>query len=85
MKPDQKISLVISTTRGTDRFDFLGTTKIEEVIHEVRNHFGLAGDGQFALVRKESGEPLEPVGRTLASFELKDGEELVLTGGGVNV
>ena len=36
MKPDQKISLVISTTRGTDRFDFLGTTKVEEVIHEVR-------------------------------------------------
>ena len=56
-----------------------------EVIHEVRNHFGLAGDGQFALVRKESGEPLEPVGRTLASFELKDGEELVLTGGGLQV
>ena len=85
MKPDQKLSLVISTTRGTDSFEFLATTKIDEVIHEVREHFGLAGDGQFALVRKASGKPLEPVGRPLASFDLKDGEELVLTGGGVNV
>ncbi|WP_419167801.1 hypothetical protein [Candidatus Palauibacter sp.] len=85
MKPDEKLSLVISTTRGTHSFEFLGTTKIDEVIHEVRDHFGLAGGGEFALVKKDSGEQLEPVGRTLASFRLKDGEALVLTGGGVNV
>ena len=84
MKPDQKISLVISTTRGTHTFEFLGTAKVEEVIHAVREHFELTGGGQYVLVKKASGEPLDP-DRRLASLELKDGEELVLTGGGVNV
>ena len=83
MKP-HKISLVIRTTRGTDSFEFLTTTKVEEVIHEVRKHFGLTGDGQFALVMKDSGEQLKPGGATLASFGLKDKDELVLTGGGAN-
>ena len=85
MKPDTTLSLVISTTRGTHTFDFEQTTKVDEVIQSVREHFGLAGDGQFALVRKDSGTPLEPVDRPLVSFKLQDGDELVLTGGGVNV
>ena len=84
MKP-HKISLVIQTTRGTASFEFLTTTKVEEVIHGVRQHFDLTGDGQFALVRKDSGEQLRPDDATLASLELKDKDELVLTGGGVNV
>ena len=84
MKP-HKISLVIQTTRGTDSFEFLTTTKVEEVIHEVRERFKLTGGGQFALVKKDSGEQLKPGGATLASFDLKDKDELVLTGGGVNV
>lgn len=84
MKP-HKISLVIHTTRGTDSFEFLTTTKVEEVIHAVREHFKLTGGGQFALVMKESGEQLKPGGATLASFNLEDKDELVLTGGGVNV
>ena len=84
MKPDQKISLVISTTRGTDTFEFLGSTKVEEVIHEVRERFELTGGGQYALVEKASGDPLDP-DRPLASLKLKDGDQLVLTGGGVNV
>ena len=84
MKP-HKISLVIETTRGTDTFEFLTSTKIEEVIHKVRQHFELNGGGQFALVLKESGEQLKPNGAPLASFELRDKDVLVLTGGGVNV
>ena len=84
MKPD-KISLVISTTRGTHSFEFLTTTKVDEVIQKVRDHFELTGDGQFALVRKDSGEPLEPADNPLSSFELENKDELVLTGGGVNV
>ena len=84
MKPDEKISLVISTTRGSDTFVFLGTTKVEEVIHAVREHFGLTGSGQYVLVVKASGDQLDP-NRTLASLKLKDGEELVLASGGVNV
>ncbi len=83
-KPDEKISLVISTTRGTDTFEFLGTTKVEEVIHAVRERFELTGAGEYALVEKASGEQLDP-DRPLASLKLKDGDELVLTGGGVNV
>lgn len=83
-KPDEKISLVISTTRGTGTFEFLGTTKVEEVIHAVREHFGLTGGGQYALVEKASGEGLDP-NCPLASLKVKDGDELVLTGGGVNV
>ena len=58
MKP-HKMSLVIHTTRGTDSFEFLTSTKVEEVIHEVRQRFELTGDGQFALVMKESGEPAQ--------------------------
>lgn len=85
MKDDKNLSLVISTTRGTDTFDFPKTTKVEEAITVVRNHFELTGDGQFALVKKDSGEPLEPLDRPLVSFNLEDGDELVLTGGGVNV
>lgn len=85
MKPDEKISLVISTTRGTGRFDFQLTTTVKEVIQQVRKYYELGGDAKFALVGKDSGVRLEPVEYTLAKFELKDGEELVLTGGGVNV
>ena len=85
MKDDTILSLVISTTRGTDTFEFPKTTKAEEVIRQVRDHFELTGDGQFALVNKDSGEPLEPIDRPLVSFKLEDGDELVLTGGGVNV
>ena len=85
MKNDKTLSLVISTTRGTHTFDLPKTTKVEDAIKVVRDHFELTSDGQFALVKKDSGEPLEPVDRPLVSFKLKDGDELVLTGGGVNV
>ena len=80
-----KISLVIQTTRGTDSFEFPTTTTVKEVIHEVRKHFDLTGGGQFALVRKDSGEQLKPGDAALAKFDLKDKDEFVLTGCGVNV
>lgn len=80
-----KISLVIQTTRGTANFEFATTTTVKEVIHLVREHFGLTGGGQFALVRKDSGEQLKPDNDALAKFDLKEKDELVLTGGGVNV
>lgn len=84
MKP-HKISLVIQTTRGTAIFEFLTTTNVKEVIHDVRKRFELTGDGQFALVMKDTGEQLKPDNATLEKFDLKDKTELVLTGGGVNV
>lgn len=84
MKP-HKISLVIQTTRGAADFEYLTTTKVEEVIHDVRKHFELTGDGEFALVVKDTGEQLKPDDAALAKFDLKDKTELVLTGGGVNV
>lgn len=84
MKPHE-ICLVIQTTRGTDSFEFPTTTTVKDVIHEVRKHFDLTGGGQFALVRKGSGEQLRPDNDALVKFDLKDKDELVLTGGGVNV
>lgn len=85
MSKDQTISIVVKTTRGSGTFSFEKTAKVEEVIQTVREHFELTGDGTFTLIRSSDQEQLVPVERTLVSFGLEDGDELVLTGGGTNV
>ncbi len=79
------ITVTVITSRGTDTFTFEKTTKVEEVIHEVREHFELTGEGTFSLIRKRTNEDLVPQERPLVSFGIEDEEELILTGGGVNV
>ena len=79
------ITVVVQTGRGTDTFTFAKTTKISDVVTEVRTHFELTGEGTFMLVRKSDNSTLTPVERPLVSFHLEEGETLVLTGGGRNV
>lgn len=82
---EQAITVIVKTSRGSDSFTFDKTTKVEEAIDEIRDHFELTGQGSFDLVKEGDGDPLAPKDRPLVSFGLKDEAELVLTGGGRNV
>lgn len=82
---EKAITVVVTTPRGSDSFSFEKTTTVEEVIETVREHFELTGEGDFSLVREDGGEELAPKERPLVSFDIEEGEELILTGGGTNV
>lgn len=82
---EQAITVLVKTSRGSDPFTFEKTTKVEEAITEIREHFELTGEGRFDLVRADGGDALTPEDRPLVSFGLEDETELVLTGGGKNV
>lgn len=82
-KSDKELTLTIITTRGEYEDTFLKTVKVQEIIDKVRNHFDLTGTGTFELLM-ESEEELKP-NRTLVSYGLKDGDELILTNDGKNV
>lgn len=82
---EKAITVIVTTSRGSESFTFDKTTTVDEVIREVREHFELTGEGSFSLVRKSDNQELSPKERPLVSFDLEDEEELVLTGGGTNV
>lgn len=82
---EQAVTVIVKTSRGSATFTFEKTTKVEEAIAEIRNHFELTGEGSFDLVLADEGEALTPKNRPLVSFDLEDEAELVLTGGGRNV
>lgn len=83
-KSDKELTLTIITTRGEYEDTFPKTTKVQEVIDKVRDHFDLTGTGTFELLIEGSEEELNP-NRTLVSYGLEDDEELILTNDGKNV
>lgn len=84
-KPDDKLSVKIRTTQGTWATDFPKTTKVEEVIKAVIQHFGFAPNGQYELrLEREPNTPLKPE-RPLVSYGVKDGDVLIFTDLGIAV
>ncbi len=82
---DQDLTIIIKSMRGTKTFTFGKITKVVEVIAVAVREFGFAPDDKFDLVFPDKpGEPLDH-NRTLVSYHIKDGTELLLTsiGGGV--
>lgn len=82
---DKNLDLNIKTTRGSKQFSFPKQTKIEEVIRQVVSAFGFAGGDSFQLVLASNPqEALQPE-RTLVSYHLTDGTDLILTAIGSGV
>ena len=79
------LTVIVITSRGKDKFIFDKATTVNKAIDEIRDRFGLKGSGKFTLIRNLKNEPLIPKKELLISFGIEDGEELTLTGGGVNV
>ncbi|MDR8389937.1 small ubiquitin-related modifier domain-containing protein [Aliifodinibius sp. S!AR15-10] len=83
-KSDKALTLTVITTRGEYEDTFPKTTKVQEVIDKIRDHFDLTGTGTFELIIEGSEEELNP-NRPLVSYGLEDGDELILTNDGKNV
>lgn len=78
------IELTIRTPIGDWHHDFEKTAKVSEVISATLAHFTSLEPGDYTLVRKATEETLDPH-RTLVSYQIKDGETLLLVppdGGG---
>ncbi|MCH8902484.1 MAG: hypothetical protein IIA45_01010 [Bacteroidetes bacterium] len=86
MSQDNKnISLIIKSTQGDWSSSFSQTLKIQELINEVREHFGFASDGSYELrLESDPNNTLDPV-RPIVSFQLKDGDSLIFTDLGIAV
>jgi len=82
---DKNLDLNIKTTRGSKQFSFPKQTKVEEVIRQVVSAFGFASGDSFQLVLASNPqEALQPE-RTLVSYHLTDGTNLILTAIGSGV
>ncbi len=81
----QNVTIRIETTQGTWEATFPKTTKVQEVIEAVINHFGFAPKGNYELcLETDRTNALKPE-RTLVSYGIKDGDILVFTDLGVAV
>jgi len=82
---DKNLDLNIQTTRGSKQFSFSKQIKVEEVIRQVVSAFGFAAGDSFQLVLASNPqEALQPE-RTLVSYHLTDGTNLILTAIGSGV
>jgi hypothetical protein len=82
-KPDNEITLNISTSNGVFTASFAKTAKVSDIIEAAIVAKNLDRSDKFEVFKGD--EALEPVERTLVSFHLVDGDELLLsaTGSGV--
>lgn len=80
---DDELTIEVATGRGKEEFTFSKTAKVVEVIETVTKHFEIS-DGDAELLPKGEDDPLEE-NRPLVSFGVEDGDEFVLSSGGVNV
>lgn len=85
-KDDKNLTIVINTTRGSWKdATFLKTTKVQEVIQAVIQHFNFASNGNYEIyLKSDPNNPLKPE-RPLVSYGIKDGDVLVFTDLGVAV
>ena len=75
---DQELSIIILTPDGNYEGTFPKTAKVQEVINAVIQHFGYAQNGRYELHLSDTDEVLDP-NRTLVSYHIKDGDQLVFT------
>lgn len=80
---DKDLTLNILTPDGLFTETFDKTAKVQEVIDAVIKKFKYASNGRYEL-HLEDGTVLDPH-RTLVSYHLKDGDELVFTDLGIGV
>lgn len=85
MSKDKDLTINIKTTRGKWETTFSKTTKIQEVIQAVIQHFGFATNGNYELrLESDPDNALKPE-RPLVSYGIKDGDNLIFTDLGVAV
>jgi hypothetical protein len=82
---DKNLDLNIKTTRGSKQFSFPKQTKVEEVIRQVVSTFGFAAGDSFQLVLAGNPQEALQAERTLVSYHLTDGTNLILTAIGSGV
>ena len=86
LSKDEMLTLIIETSQGKwENATFPKTTKVQEVIQAVIQHFGFASGGKYEMrTAKDPNIPLKPE-RPLVSYGIKDGDVLTFTdlGGGV--
>jgi hypothetical protein len=74
------LTINIETTRGKwEKATFSKTTKIQEVIQAIIQHFGFATNGNYELrLERDPDHALKPE-RPLVSYGIKDGDTLIFT------
>lgn len=84
-KEDKHLTIKIETTEGTWENTFDKTTKVQEVILAVIQHFGFAVNGKYELrLERDPDTPLDPE-RPLNSYHIEDGDILIFTDLGIAV
>lgn len=82
---DKELTVVVKTTQGTWTTTFSKTTKVQEVINAVIEHFGFAKKGTYELrLEADPNNPLQNE-RPLVSYGVKDGDVLIFTDLGIAV
>ena len=83
-KGDKTLTLNIGTPRGTFTAAFEKTAKVVDVIEAAIETKKLGGEpGDFEVFHGD--QKLEPINRTLVSFGLNDGDQLLVTAQGEGV
>ena len=82
---DKDLEIKIETTQGPWDTTFSKTTKVQEVISAIIEHYGFAKNGNYELrLVREPNEPLKPE-RPLVSYGIRDKDILRFTDLGVGV
>lgn len=82
---DKDVNVNVETTQGVWKTVFQKTTKIQEVIEAIKQHFGFAADGNYELRLSTDPDNALKAGRPLVSYGIIDGAILVFTDLGVAV
>lgn len=80
---DKEIALKVATPKGMFEGTFEKTTKIQDVITTIIEKMGLSGADRYELHYGDT--VLQPIERTLVSFQLEGTVNLTLTATGSGV
>lgn len=82
---DKNLTIKIKITQGPWEVTFDKTTKVQEVINAVIQHFNFSQRGEYELrAESDPNTALKPE-RPLVSYGIKDGDILIFTDLGIAV
>lgn len=84
-RSDKDLTITIKTTLGDWVNTFDKTSKVEDVIKAVINHFNYAQNGKYELRPDNDPNTVMLPSRPLVSYGIKDGDALIYTDLGIAV
>ena len=78
MNSNSEITVIVQSGRGSVELTLPPQTKVQQVISLATQELGYPPNGQYVLVRQLTNEELDP-NRPLVSYQIEDGEILILS------